>query len=58
MLLAPVVLFRKLNVAGAVAQRVTQMPEGAFLFLEHDLGVGNGGLTVRAPVDDARCHLP
>ena len=44
---------RKLNVAGAVAQRVTQMPEGAFLFLEHDLGVGNGGLTVRAPVDDA-----
>ena len=44
---------RKLNVAGAVAQRVTQMPEGTFLFLEHDLGVGNGGLTVRAPVDDA-----
>ena len=43
----------KLDKAAAVGQRITQMPEKSVLLGILDLGVGNGGLTMGAPVDYA-----
>ena len=41
------------QVTGAVGEGVLQMPEAAVLLLVLDLGVGDGGAAVGAPVDDA-----
>ncbi|CCX38695.1 uncharacterized protein BN452_00310 [Clostridium sp. CAG:1013] len=40
------------HIAGAVGQRIPQVPEGTFLLLEFHLRVRDGGLAVGAPVDD------
>ena len=37
----------------AVGQRIAKVPEKAFLFLVLDLEVGNGGVQLRVPVDQA-----
>ena len=41
------------QIAGAILERIAQVPEMAVLFLKFHLGVGDGGPAVRAPVDDA-----
>ena len=43
----------QLNIARTIRKRIAQVPERAFLFLKLDLRIGNRGLAVRAPVDDA-----
>ena len=44
---------RQLQIAGAVLEGIAQVPEMTRLLLKFHLRVRNGGLAVRAPVDDA-----